>query len=214
MKILLADDHAVVRRGLKTILESELPGVAVSEAVDGIQAVEMAGRLEPDLIILDVGMPGLSGLEAIPQIIRKTPNARILVLSVYKGKEFVEQAFQAGARGYLLKECAVSELVRAVRAVAAGSTYLGAAFSRLVPRPPAKGKRGGVSDRLEMLSLREKEILGLVAAGYPNAEIGNKLFISPETVKTHRRNLMAKLGIHNTPTLVRFALENKLALRR
>ena len=214
MKILLADDHAVVRRGLKTILEADLAGSVVSEAVDGIQAVDLAGRLQPDLIILDIGMPGISGLDAIPQILRKTPSARILVLSVYKGKDFVEQAFQSGARGYLLKECAVEELVSAVRAIGAGQTFIGAALSRLAARPAALGKKAAVGDKLGMLSLREKEILGLIAAGHPNAKIGAKLFISTETVKTHRRNLMAKLGIHNTSTLVRFAFEHKLALRR
>jgi DNA-binding NarL/FixJ family response regulator len=214
MKILLADDHAVVRRGLKTILETDLPGSVVSEAVDGIQAVDLAVRTKPDLIILDIGMPGISGLDAIPQILRKTPAARILILSVYKGKDFVEQAFQSGARGYLLKECAVHELVRAVKAIVCGKTYISAALSRLVPSKSISGKKTVVEDRLGMLSLREKEVLGMIAEGYPNAEIGAKLFISPETVKTHRRNLMAKLGIHNVSSLVRFAFEHKLALRR
>lgn len=214
MKILLADDHAVVRKGLRAILETDLPGVVVSEAVDGIQAVDLAYRLNPDLIILDIGMPGLSGLDAIPQILQKNPAARILILSIYKDQDFVDQAFQAGAFGYLLKECAVEELVGAVKAVFAGKTYISAALSRLMTKKGPPGKRAVVADRLEALSLREKEILGMLAEGYANAGIGDKLFLSPETVKTHRRNLMAKLDIHNVSALVRFAIEHKLDLRR
>jgi len=214
MKILLADDHAVVRKGLKTILETDLPGAAVSEAVDGIQAVDLASRLNPDLVILDIGMPGINGLDAIPQILQKNPAARILILSVYKDQDFVEQAFQAGALGYLLKECAVEELVGAVKAVFAGKTYISAALSRLMTKKGPPGQRAVVADRLEALSLREREILGMVAEGCANAEIGAKLFLSPATVKTHRRNLMAKLDIHNVSALVRFAIEHKLDLRR
>ncbi|MCX6349015.1 MAG: response regulator transcription factor [Candidatus Aureabacteria bacterium] len=214
MKILLADDHAVVRKGLRAILETDLPGVVVSEAVDGIQAVDLAYRLNPDLIILDIGMPGLSGLDAIPQILQKNPAARILILSIYKDQDFVDQAFQAGAFGYLLKECAVEELVVAIKVVFAGKTYISAALSRLMTKKGPPGKRAVVADRLEALSLREKEILGMLAEGYANAGIGDKLFLSPETVKTHRRNLMAKLDIHNVSALVRFAIEHKLDLRR
>jgi DNA-binding NarL/FixJ family response regulator len=214
MKILLADDHAVVRKGLKTILETDLPGAAVSEAVDGIQAVDLAGRLNPDLVILDIGMPGISGLDAIPQILQKNPAARILILSIYKDQDFVDQAFQAGALGYLLKECAVEELVGAVKAVFAGKTYISATLSRLMTKKGPPGKRAVVADRLGALSLREREILGMIAEGYANAKIGAKLFLSPETVKTHRRNLMAKLDIHNISTLVRFAIEHQLDLRR
>ncbi len=205
-KILLADDHAVVRKGLRAILEQEIPGVMVAEAADGLEAVKLARSLQPELVILDLGMPGLNGLEAIRQVREMLPGTKIMVLSVQDDHLMVQEAFQGGASAYLLKECAVDELIGAIAAVFKGKRYLSHALSPLLP-PPA---RPDEEDNLDKLSSREREVLGLLAEGYTNKQIGGKLFLSPETIRTHRKNLMAKLDIHNLPRLVKFALENKL----
>ena len=210
-KILLADDHAVVRKGLRAILEKELSGCTVIEAADGVRAVDLARREEPELAVVDISMPGLNGLEAIRQIIRRSPGIRILVLSLHTEEAIVRRAFEYGASGYLLKECAVDELVGAVKAVFIGKRYLSAGLPASVREAVRrKRKQDQISDPLEMLTSREREVLGLLAEGHNNSAIAQQLFISPETVKTHRKNLMRKLDVHNLPALVKLALEHHL----
>ncbi|MEA1926594.1 MAG: response regulator transcription factor [Candidatus Auribacterota bacterium] len=210
-KILLADDHAVVRKGLRTILEKELPGCTVIEASDGIRAVDQARREEPELAVIDIGMPGLNGLEAIRQILHRSPAIRILVLSLHTEEEIVRRSFEYGASGYLLKECAVDELVGAVRAVFKGKRYLSAGLPDSVCEAVRrKSKKAPISDPLEKLTHREREVLGLLAEGHNNSAIAEQLFISPETVRTHRKNLMRKLDVHNIASLVKLALEHHL----
>ncbi len=210
-KILLVDDHAVVRKGLRAILEKDLSGCTVIEASDGVRAVDLARREEPELVVIDIGMPGLNGLEAIRQIIRRSPRIRILVLSLHDEEAIVRRSFEYGASGYLLKECAVDELVGAVKAVFLGKRYLSAGLPASVrDAVRRKRKKYPISDPLEMLTSREREVLGLLAEGHNNSAIAQQLFISPETVKTHRKNLMRKLDVHNISSLVKLAIENHL----
>jgi len=210
-KILLVDDHAVVRKGLRAILEKELSGCTVIEASDGLRAVDLARREEPELVVIDIGMPGLNGLEAIRQIIRHGPQVKILVLSLHAEEAIVVRAFAYGASGYLLKECAVDELIVAVKAIFKGKRYLSAGFPDSVREPVwRKSKKVPISDPLKNLTYREREVLGLLAEGHKNSAIAKKLFISPETVKTHRKNLMRKLDLHNISSLVKLALEHHL----
>ena len=211
VKILLADDHAVVRKGLRSILEKDLPGCTIIEASDGVRAVDLARREEPELVVLDIGMPGLNGLEVIRQILRRSPQIRILVLSLHAEEPIVRRSFEYGASGYLLKECAVDELVGAVKAVFLGKRYLSAGLPDSVrDAVRRKTKKAQVSDPLENLTPREREVLGLLASGHTNSVIAEELFISPETVKTHRKNLMRKLDLHNISSLVKLAIENHL----
>ena len=213
-KILLVDDHAVVRKGLRSILEKDLPGCTIIEASDGVRAVDLARREEPELVVLDIGMPGLNGLEAIRQILHRSPQIRILVLSLHAEEAIIRRAFEYGASGYLLKECAVEELVGAVKTVFSGKKYLSAGLPDSVRRAiRRKDKRDPISDPLEKLTSREREVLGLLAEGHNNSAIAKYLFISPQTVKTHRRNLMRKLEVHNLPALVKLALEHHLIPR-
>ena len=213
-KILLADDHAVVRKGLRAILEKEFFGCTVIEASDGVQAVDLARREGPELVVVDIGMPGLNGLEAIRQIIKRSPVIRILVLSLHTEEAIVRQSFEYGASGYLLKECAVDELVGAVKAVFRGKRYLSAGLPDSV-REAVLRKRNitPISDPLERLTSREREVLGLLAEGHNNSAIAEHLFISIETVRTHRKNLMRKLEVHNLAALVKLALEHHLIPR-
>ncbi len=204
--ILLADDHAVVRKGLRTILEREWPGVLVAEAAEGLEAVKLARSLRPELVILDLGMPGLNGLEVIRQVREKLPGAKIMVLSVHDDYLLVQEALRRGASAYLLKECAVDELIGAIAAVFKGKSYLSPALSPLLSSlsPPEE------EDRLGKLTSREREVLGLLAEGYTSKQIAERLFLSPETVRTHRKHLMSKLDIHNLSRLVKFALDHNL----
>ena len=196
----------MVRQGLRTILEQEIPGVVVTEAADGLEAVKLARSLRPELVILDLGMPGLNGLEAIRQVREKVPGAKIMVLSVHDGHLLVQEALRRGASAYLLKECAVDELVGAIAAIFKGKRYLSHPLSPLI----SPLSRSDKEEKLEKLTSREREVLGLLAEGYTSKQIAAKLFLSPETVRTHRKHLMAKLDIHNISRLIKFALRNKL----
>ena len=209
-KILLADDHAVIRKGLRTILEKDIPGSVIIEARDGLETVDLARRFRPEMAILDIGMPGLNGLEAIRQILHHQPGIKIMILSIHKGKDFVIEALRQGAAAYLLKECAVEELVDAIKAVFDGKKYLSPPLRNLIPSDHSKIGAAGTKSELEKLSPREREVLGLLAEGNSNREIAEKLYLSPETVKTHRKHIMKKLDIHNLTALIRFALDNRL----
>jgi len=210
MRILLADDHDVVRKGLRTILEKDVPGCIVIEAADGLQAVDLARRLKPELAVLDISMPGLNGLEAVRQISRLDPGPRIIILSIHQSETFVNSALRYGASAYLLKECVVEELTKAIGVVRRGKLYLSPPLRGFLRPGPNGSRNPGAGGAIEGLSDREREILGLLAEGFTSIEIGKKLHLSPETVKTHRKNLMRKLRVHNLPALVKLALEHKL----
>jgi DNA-binding NarL/FixJ family response regulator len=206
LRILLGDDHTVLRHGLRKILEERRDWHVVAEAGNGRDAVREAIELNPDVAILDIGMPLLNGIEATRQIVRRTPAVRVLILSMHSDQAYVTQAVQAGARGYLLKESAGAELLEAIAAVAAGKSYFSPAVAQVVFDDYVKTLSAkGITDPYDSLSEREREVLQLVAEGRSSKEIAELLAISPATVETHRAHLLQKLRLHNTVEVVRYA---------
>jgi two-component system response regulator NreC len=206
LRVLLGDDHTVLRQGLRKILEDRRDWRVVAEAGNGRDAVREAIELTPDVAVLDIGMPLLNGIEATRQIIRRAPGVRILILSMHSDQAYVTQAVQAGARGYLLKESAGSELIAAIATVAAGKSFFSPAVAQVVFDDYVKGLTArGITDRYDTLSEREREVLQLVAEGKSSKEIADVLSISPATVETHRTHLLQKLGLRNTAEVVRYA---------
>ena len=206
LRVLLGDDHTVLRQGLRKILEDRREWRVVAEAGNGRDAVREAIELSPDVAVLDIGMPLLNGIEATRQIVRRAPGVRILILSMHSDQAYVTQAVQAGARGYLLKESAGSELIAAITAVAAGKTFFSPAVAQVVFDDYVRSlAERGITDRYDALSEREREVLQLVAEGKSSKEIADVLSISPATVETHRTHLLQKLGLRNTAEVVRYA---------
>jgi len=206
IRILLADDHAVVRQGFRMILAAEPDMVIVGEAANGRDAVELAERLQPDLVVMDVAMPELNGIEATRRLGESSPRTRVLALSMHKDSVYVREILRAGARGYLLKDAFDSDLVAAVRAVARGEGYLSPAVSDAV----LTDYRKHVTDPLDLLTSREREILQMLAEGKTNKEIATALDLSVYTVDAHRGRVMEKLNVHSIGELVRFAVRNGL----
>jgi two-component system, NarL family, response regulator NreC len=206
VRVLLGDDHTVLRQGLRKILEDRRDLRVVAEAGNGRDAVREAIEQNPDVAVLDIGMPLLNGIEATRQIVRRAPGVRILILSMHSDQAYVTQAVQAGARGYLLKESAGSELIAAIAAVAAGKTFFSPAVAQVVFDDYVRSlSERGITDRYDALSEREREVLQLVAEGKSSKEIADVLSISPATVETHRTHLLQKLGLRNTAEVVRYA---------
>lgn len=206
LRVLLGDDHTVLRQGLRKILEDRRDWRVVAEAGNGRDAVREALELNPDVAVLDIGMPLLNGIEATRQIVRRAPGVRILILSMHSDQAYVMQAVQAGARGYLLKESAGDELIAAITAVAAGKSFFSPAVAQVVFDDYVRSlTERGITDRYDALSEREREVLQLVAEGKSSKEIADVLSISPATVETHRTHLLQKLGLRNTAEVVRFA---------
>ena len=205
ISILLADDHTLVRAGIRALIE-QLPAVkVVGEAKDGREALRLVKEHKPDLILMDVAMPGLNGLEATARVSKEFPDVRVIILSMYANEEYVREAINAGAAGYLVKRSAATELERAITAVARGEKY----FSPLVSAHVNRDREGHVSaDRasIDRLTPRQREILQLVAERHNTKDIAGILSISIKTVETHRAQLMERLDIHDVPGLVRFAL--------
>lgn len=206
IRVLLADDHALVRAGLRSLLAS-MDGVeVVGEAADGHDALRLAGTLRPQVILMDIAMPGLNGLEATARITRGGARApRVLILSMHVSEEYAAQAFRVGAAGYVLKDAAPTELEQALRAVARGEMYLSPAVSRHVVEDYRR-LLGDVPDPLARLTPRQREILQLVAEGLSTKEIAQRLPLSAKTVESHRGQLMQRLGIRDLAGLVRFAI--------
>lgn len=208
--ILLVDDHALVRAGIRLLLERLAEVSEIAEAKDGREAVGLIREQPPDLVLMDIAMPGLNGLEATARITKEFPDVRVIVLSMYKNEEYVREAIKAGAAGYLVKSAAVVELERAIRAVTQGENY----FSPSINARVVRNKSGRLStDRalIERLTPRQREILQLVAERHSTKEIAQILNISAKTVETHRAQLMDRLAIHDVPGLVRFAIRAGLA---
>jgi DNA-binding NarL/FixJ family response regulator len=203
IRVLLCDDHALVRSGLRRLLESEPRFEVVGEAADAEEAVAFVGHEQPDVLLLDIVMPGRTGIEAIPDLIAASPETRILVLSMQDDPSYVRQAFAAGANGYLLKEAADAELVQAIEDVAAGHRYVHPAIGARLAAAEASGFDGAAADPL---SKREHEVLHLLALGHTNQEIAKQLFISVRTAETHRARIMQKLRLSTRAELVRYAL--------
>jgi DNA-binding NarL/FixJ family response regulator len=202
----LADDHAVVRQGFRMILAAQPSMEIVAEAANGREAVEMAERLQPDVIVMDVTMPELNGIEATRRLGQSVPRARVLALSMHKDSVYVREILRAGARGYLLKDALDRDLVAAVEAVARGEAYLSPAIADAV----LMDYRKHVSDPIDLLTSREREVLQMIAEGQTNKEIATILKLSVYTVDAHRGRIMEKLNLHSTPELVRFAMRNGL----
>jgi two-component system, NarL family, response regulator NreC len=205
LRILLADDHTVVRQGLRKVLEECPEWEVVAEAGDGREAVREAERLRPDVAILDVAMPLLNGIEATRQITHRVPTTRILVLSMHADEAYVTQILKAGATGYLLKDSADVDLIHAVTAVAQGKSFFSPAIARVMLDGYVRGDQG-VHDRYESLSGREREIFQLVAEARTNKEIAALLNVSPSTVETHRAHILEKLDLHSAAELVLYAV--------
>jgi DNA-binding NarL/FixJ family response regulator len=205
--ILLADDHHIVRQGLRALLESDPHFRLVGEAGDGIEAVRMSERLKPDVLITDVMMPGLNGLEVTRQVTKALPKTRVIILSMYTNDAYVLEALKNGASGYVLKDSQAADLIQAVREVAAGRRYLSLPLSERALDLYAKKVEDTPEDPYDMLTTREREVLQMVAEGRTSAEIAERLFISPRTAEGHRANVMRKLGLQNQADLIRFALK-------
>jgi DNA-binding NarL/FixJ family response regulator len=208
IKVLLADDHTVVRQGLRVLLEAEPDITIVGEAETGRQAVRQTLELLPDVVVMDVAMPVLNGLEAMRQIIKAAPASRVLILSSYSDDEYVYQVTEAGAAGYLLKQTAATDLVRAIREARQGNAFFSPAISKrmLETCREAIAKGATARTRSERLTPREAEVLQLVAEGKANRQIAAELSISVKTVEKHRQELMDKLNIHDVAGLTRFAI--------
>ena len=207
LRILLGDDHTLVRQGIRKILETRADWSVVAEAGDGREAVRKTLQLEPDVAILDIGMPLLNGIEATRQITRKSPGVHVLIVSMHSDEAYITQALQAGATGYLLKDSADSDLIRAVDDVAAGRSFLSPAVARVMVDDYVRHLASkGIVDRYDSLSEREREIFQLVAEGHSNKEIAEILSISPATVETHRAHILQKLDLHNTAEVVLYAV--------
>jgi DNA-binding NarL/FixJ family response regulator len=205
--VLLGDDHALMRTGLRKILEDRPEWEVVAEVGDGREAVRKCTALKPDVAVLDVAMPLLNGIDATQQIVRKVPETKVLVLSMHSDEAYVTRALQAGATGYLLKDSAGKDLLKAVASVAAGQAYFSPAIARLMLDDYVRRVAGsGVADRYETLSEREREIFQLIAEARTNKEVAELLEISPATVETHRARILQKLDIHNTAELVLYAV--------
>jgi two-component system, NarL family, response regulator NreC len=205
--ILLADDHPFVRRGVRNLLEAEADFSVVGEAEDGLQAVQMAEKLRPDILIVDILMPNLNGLEVLKQVSHRSPNTRKIVLSMHSADPYVVEAFRSGASGYILKDGAPDELIYAIRHVLLDYKYLSPKLPDRLIAALTESPGNAEQDKYETLTNREREIFQMTAEGRTSQEIGDKLMISPRTVEVHRSNLTSKLGIKNQVDLIRIAIK-------
>ena len=211
LRVLLADDHTLLREGLKALLEQEKGIQVVADVGDGRAAVRLAGELHPDVVVMDVDMPGLNGMEATRQILARRPDARVLCLSMHGEGKFVDTMLEAGAMGYMLKSEAADMMVTAIRKVAAREVYLSPEINTdLVRRYVRKEPAGGIRT-FTLLSEREREILQLVAEGSSTKEIAARLGVTEKTVSTHREHIMTKLDLHNIADLTRYAIREGIA---
>jgi two-component system, NarL family, response regulator NreC len=210
IRVLVVDDHAVVRAGLRRVLDAEADIETVGEAATAERAVFEALEAKPDIVLMDVVMPGKTGIEGMPALLQAIPGVKVLMLSMQDDPQYVREAFEAGASGYVLKEAADTEVVDAVRAVAAGNRYVHPALgARLIAADSEERKRA----ESDPLSEREREVLRLLALGHTNQEIAAQLYISVRTAETHRAHIMQKLGLSSRADLVRYALDHGLVER-
>jgi two-component system response regulator NreC len=209
-RILLADDHAIVRDGLSRTIRQEEDMEVVGQAKNGLDTVKLAGELSPDVVIMDISMPDLNGVEATRHICRGSPGVKIIVLSMHSAKHFVTEMFKVGAKGYLLKDCDYDELIRAIRTVAGGGVYLSPSISNVAVESMVRNEEENSSAAFTILTSREREVLQLIAEGNTTKQIGLRLHISPKTVEAHRLRLMNKLEIDNVAQLTKYAIQEGL----
>jgi DNA-binding NarL/FixJ family response regulator len=211
IRIVLVEDHTILREGLRALLSADPKFEIIGEADDGRQAIRRVDNLAPDLVVMDLSMPRMTGMDAIREIKRRHPATKIIALTVHKAEEYLRTTLKAGADGYVLKDATHVELLLAIQNVLAGKTYLSPSVSDTVIEGYLGGKEDQIpSPRLGVLSPREREVLKLIAEGYKNKEIAGDLFISLKTVEKHRANLMKKLDLHNAAALTAFAIEQGL----
>jgi len=206
-RVLLADDHQLMRSGVRLMLEREPDIAVVGEAGDGREAVALAKTLKPEVVVMDIGMPNLNGIEAALQMTQHDPELAVVMLSMHSDESYVLRALKAGARGYLLKDSAEADLIKAVHVVAGGKSFFSPAVSKvLLDDYVRKLKRSGAEDAYDLLTPREREILQLVAEGKSNKDVANLLNLSVYTVESHRSNLMEKLNLKGVPELILYAV--------
>ena len=211
IRVLLSDDHLVVRKGLRAILERQSRMEVVGEAADGREAVALSESLGPDVVIIDITMPHLNGIDATAQIVKRNPKIGVVILSVHSDETYVLRALNSGAKGYLLKDSAETDLVKAVDTVAVGKPFFSPAIAQALLEDYMRFlQQRNLQDSYDLLTDREKEILQLLAEGESNKEIAAVLNLSVYTVETHRANLMQKLGLHNTAEIVLYAVRKKI----
>ncbi len=207
IQVLLADDHAILRKGIRMLIDSQADMEVVGEAKTGREAIEEARRLKPDIVVMDISMPELNGIEATRQIGESLPQTRVVALSMHKDSVYVREILRAGARGYLVKDSEDDDLLRAIRSVHRGEAFLSPSISDAI----LVDYRRFVSNPIDLLTSREREILAMIAEGKSNKDIANALNLSVYTVESHRGSLMEKLNLHNTGDIVRFGIRNGLA---
>lgn len=207
IKVVLADDHTIVRKGLRSLLDGEMDMDVIGEAGDGREAIELVAQLKPHIVVMDIGMPVLNGLEATRRILKKNPETKVLILTMHTNEEYVFEILRAGASGYIVKKAAPTELVSAIRAIKQGGSFLSPSISkRVIDEYVLRAGEEIKEDAFKLLTNREREVLQLIAEGYSTREISEKLFVSVKTVEAHRSNLMKKLDLHGTADLTRYAV--------
>ena len=211
IKIVLADDHGVVRKGLRFVLEQEPDMLVVGEAADGRDAVRVAKEAQPDVVVMDIAMPQLNGIDATAQVVKQNPRTGVLILSMHNDETYLLRALECGARGFLLKDTAEEDLVRAVRVVAQGKPFFSPAIAQSLLEDYMRSlQQRNQQDSYSLLTDREKEVLQLLAEGRSNKDVANLLELSVYTVETHRTRIMQKLNLHNTAELVLYAVRKKI----
>ena len=213
-RVVIAEDHTILREGLRALLSAESDLEVVGEAEDGRQAIRRVEELGPDLILTDLSMPKMNGVEAIREIKKHAPETKVLALTVHKAEEFILEVLQAGADGYILKDASSEELMMAIKSVLGGKRYLSPSVSQMVIEGYLEGRKSiASSSPWDTLTKREREILKLIAEGHKNKEIADYLYISVKTVEKHRANLMKKLDLHSAAALTAYAMERGLVTR-
>jgi len=210
IKVLLVDDHAIIREGLRSLLERQPEMEVIADTDDGRKAIELVQELLPNIVIMDISMPGLNGIEATRQITAEFPDVKVIALSIHSKRRFVADMLSAGATGYILKECLFDELVQAIKAVAAGGRYLSPRITDLVVSDYVKRLSATADSPFEALTTREREVLQLVAEGKSTKQIALELHVSTKTIEANRRQIMEKLDIHSVAELTKYAVREGL----